>query len=88
MRKAATRRSPPSRDCHWVLETADMDQPPLLTTEQAAAFLNVPVKTLYWLNYTGTGPKRYRVGRGYRYRESELQEWLERQAIEPVAQAS
>ncbi len=64
-----------------------MDRTPLLTSEQAAAFLNVPLKTLYWLAYVGTGPKRYKVGRGCRYRESDLAEWLERQAVEPGAQA-
>lgn len=65
-----------------------MDQTQLLTTEQAAAFLNVNVKALYWLSFKGEGPKRYKVGRGYRYRESELLEWLESQAIEPAAKAS
>jgi excisionase family DNA binding protein len=54
----------------------------MLTTEQAAALLNVPVSTLYWYNFSGRGPKRYRVGRGDRYKEAELAEWLERQAIE------
>lgn len=60
----------------------------MLTTEQAAAWLNVPVTTLYWYGYAGTGPKRYKVGRGYRFKESDLAEWLERQADTAASQAS
>jgi excisionase family DNA binding protein len=72
------------KDCHRVLHAAVMDNTPLLTTEQAAARLNVDVKALYWLNHKRQGPKRYKVGRGYRYKESDLAAWLESQAIEPA----
>jgi excisionase family DNA binding protein len=65
-----------------------MDKAPLLTTEQAAAWLNTDVRALYWLSYSGRGPKRYKVGRGYRYKETDLADWLEQQAVQPGTKAS
>lgn len=49
-----------------------------VTTEQAAEFLGKPVSWLY--NSAGRlGIPRHRLGRQYRYRLSELADWLERQ---------
>ena len=40
----------------------------LLSTEEVARILVVPVNTLYCWRYKGTGPRAYRVGKHLRYR--------------------
>jgi excisionase family DNA binding protein len=56
----------------------DVDQ--LLTTEQAAEILNVPVATLRWWRHQRTGPKCFRLGqRKVMYKQSDLLAWLEKQ---------
>jgi excisionase family DNA binding protein len=42
----------------------------LMTVEQVADYLNVPVKTVYRWRLTGTGPRGARVGRYVRYRKA------------------
>jgi excisionase family DNA binding protein len=54
----------------------------LLSTEEVARMLVVPVTTLYTWRYKGTGPKAYRVGKHLRYRLSNVMAWLEDQAGE------
>jgi excisionase family DNA binding protein len=49
----------------------------LMTIEEVATFLRVPVGTLYQWRYKGTGPKSVRVGRHVRYRQNDVQSWLE-----------
>jgi predicted DNA-binding transcriptional regulator AlpA len=49
----------------------------LLSTEDVARILVVPVNTLYCWRYKGTGPKAYRVGKHLRYRLSDVIAWLE-----------
>lgn len=45
-----------------------------------AQFLRVPLGTVYRWRQHGEGPRGYRVGRHVRYRLSEVEAWLERQA--------
>ena len=45
-----------------------------------AAYLGVPVKTLYQWRYNGVGPRAFRVGRHLRYRPEDVEAWLLRQA--------
>jgi excisionase family DNA binding protein len=52
---------------------------PLLTVEELAAVLQVPVATLYQWRVTGRGPAGVRVGRHVRYRRSEVERWLDEQ---------
>jgi predicted DNA-binding transcriptional regulator AlpA len=49
----------------------------LLSTEDVARLLVVPVATLYTWRYKGTGPKAYRVGKHLRYRLVDVLAWLE-----------
>jgi len=49
----------------------------LYTAQELASCLSIPLATLYRFNYLGTGPERIRVGRHVRYRESDVQRWLE-----------
>ena len=51
----------------------------VLTTEEVAAYLKVPVETLYTWRHKGTGPPALKVGRHLRYRVRDLAAWLEEQ---------
>jgi predicted DNA-binding transcriptional regulator AlpA len=54
----------------------------LLSTEDVARILVIPVATLYCWRYKGTGPKAYRVGKHLRYRLSDVLAWLENDAAD------
>lgn len=61
------------------METLDR----LLTTQQLAAYLDVPVATLYAWRYTGDGPPGFRVGKHLRYRSSDVDQWIRHQLDTP-----
>ena len=48
----------------------------LLSTQQLAAYLEVPVATLYAWRYAGDGPPGFRVGKHLRYRSSDVDQWI------------
>jgi hypothetical protein len=50
----------------------------LWTARDVAAYLAVPITTLYQWRYLGTGPTAYRVGRHLRYEPDAVQAWLDR----------
>jgi excisionase family DNA binding protein len=50
---------------------------PLWTTQDVAAYLGVPVKTLYKWRTEKYGPKGRRVGRFIRYRPEDVEAWLD-----------
>jgi predicted DNA-binding transcriptional regulator AlpA len=49
----------------------------LLTAAEAAAFLKVPVATLYSWRQRGIGPRAIRVGKYLRYRRAAILDWLD-----------
>ena len=49
---------------------------PLLTAQELASYLDVPLKTLYSWRYRGEGPPGFRVGRHLRYRWTDIRRWL------------
>lgn len=49
----------------------------LLSAEEVAEFLGIPVATLYQWRHKGCGPGAYRVGRHLRYDPSALRSWLD-----------
>ena len=51
----------------------------LLTIDEAAAWLRVPVWTLRKWRTQGTGPGVAKVGKHLRYREEELRRWVQEQ---------
>jgi excisionase family DNA binding protein len=51
----------------------------LMTTDEVAAFLVVPVATIHRWRYVGTGPPAIRVGRHLRFDPDELAEWIDAQ---------
>ncbi len=55
----------------------------LMTVQDVAAYLGVPVATVFAWNSRGTGPKRYRVGKYVRYRQADVDAWVDRQ-VAPV----
>lgn len=48
----------------------------LLSVEEVADYLGVPVNTLYQWRHKGTGPIAFRVGRFLRYDPSDVRQWL------------
>ena len=48
----------------------------LLTVEDLAEYLGVPVTTLYAWRYHRQGPPGFRVGRHVRYRWTDIEEWI------------
>jgi len=57
---------------------------PILTIDQAAAYLGIPKATLYtWrTRRVGFGPRAIKIGGCLRYRRSELDTWIDRH-LEP-----
>ena len=51
----------------------------LLSAQELAAYLDLPVATLYAWRYRGEGPPGFRVGRHLRYRWGDVVEWIDRQ---------
>ena len=51
----------------------------LLSIADLAAYLGVPVATIYRWRYQRQGPLGYRIGRHVRYRSSDIEHWLEKQ---------
>ncbi|MGH8892611.1 MAG: helix-turn-helix transcriptional regulator [Actinomycetes bacterium] len=57
----------------------------LLTMNEVADVIRVPVATLRYWRHLGTGPHSFRIGRSVRYWNTEVQHWLERQSNDPQA---
>jgi excisionase family DNA binding protein len=53
----------------------------LLSAEELAAYLRVPVSTLYVWRTRGNGPQALKVGRHLRYRSDDVEDWLERRKV-------
>ncbi len=54
------------------METLDR----LLTVEELADYLGVPVATLYQWRHRGEGPPGFRVGRYIRYQRTDVEQWI------------
>lgn len=52
------------------------DMEKLLSVEEVADYLGVPVNTLYQWRHKGTGPTAFRVGRFLRYDPAQVRDWL------------
>lgn len=51
--------------------------PRLLSSEELAEYLGVPVTTIYRWRCSGTGPRGFSVGRHTKYREADVLDWIE-----------
>lgn len=58
---------------------AAVDADELLTPQELADRLRVPVATVYAWNYKGTGPAFLKLGRHVRYLRVEVDRWLAEQ---------
>ncbi len=52
----------------------------LMTVQDVAAYLGVPVATVYQWNSRSLGPRRYRLGKHVRYRRADVDAWIDQQA--------
>ena len=52
----------------------------LLTLQEVADVVRVPVATLRYWRHLGTGPRRFRIGRSVRYWRTEVFLWLDSQS--------
>ncbi len=48
----------------------------LLTPQELADYLHVPLKTVYGWRHRGLGPAGFRVGRHVRFRRSDVELWI------------
>ena len=52
--------------------------PRLLTAQELADYLNVPVKTIYRWRYAGMAPTAIRAGGKLRFRVQDIEAWMEK----------
>lgn len=57
----------------------------LLTVEEVAALLRVPVRTLHQWRYLDRGPRAAKVGRRLLYRRTDIDTWLDSRSSTPAA---
>jgi excisionase family DNA binding protein len=55
---------------------------PLLTSQEVADYLGIPLATVYTWAARGIGPDRIKVGRFSRYRKSKVDAWLEARTVQ------
>lgn len=56
---------------------------PLMTLQDLADYLDVPVTTLYQWRHRGEGPRAFKLGRQVRYRREDIDRWLDERAEQP-----
>ena len=66
----------PPRDVEEPHEAADGESQNVLSIQEVAKLLKVPVSAIYAWNRRGVGPPFYKVGRKLRYRKSNARNWL------------
>jgi excisionase family DNA binding protein len=64
------------KDVEEPAEAAGGESDKLLSMEELAALLHVPLNTLYKWNKTGSSPPYYKRGKHIRYRIAEVRQWL------------
>lgn len=52
----------------------------LLSPTELAEYLKIPVKTIYNWRSEGAGPRGIRIGKHLRYRQRDIDAWLDAQA--------
>jgi excisionase family DNA binding protein len=58
-------------------------QPGSWTHAETAGYLGISETTLHQLNYKGTGPRSYKIGRHRKYRPADVEAWCEERASSP-----
>lgn len=49
----------------------------LLSTEALAEYLDIPIQTIYQWRTKGAGPRGIKVGRHIRFRQTDINTWLD-----------
>jgi excisionase family DNA binding protein len=52
------------------------DFQPIVSISELAAYLGVPIQTIYDSRHQGRGPHGFRIGRELKFRASEVEAWL------------
>ena len=60
---------------------------PLLTERQACVYLQLPLPTFRGLRYRGSGPPEFKIGRLVRFRQQDLEQWVQQWTSSPSADA-
>ena len=60
----------------------------LMTTDELSEFLRIPKATIYRWRQERSGPKAVRVGKHLRYRRTDVEAWLDRQADDHRAEVA
>lgn len=63
--------------------SGNMETRPLWTHAETADYLRISESTLHQLNYKGTGPRSFKVGRYRRYAPADVARWLADRASKP-----
>ena len=61
---------------------------PLMSPEDVAVYVRVPVATVLVWRRKGTGPRASRVGKHLRYRREDVDRWLEERASDGTPAAA
>jgi excisionase family DNA binding protein len=56
----------------------------MMTVEDLAEYLRLPVATIYKQRSEGTGPPGFRIGKYVRWRRSEVDAWLDESKRDPI----
>ena len=59
----------------------------LITVQELAHYLDVPIATIYAWRHRRQGSPGFRVGRHVRYRRSDVEEWINERLLEEFADA-
>jgi excisionase family DNA binding protein len=62
-------------------EVANNESHNVLSIQEVAKLLNVPVSAIYAWNRRGVGPPHYKVGRKLRYQKSDARKWLAKHLV-------
>lgn len=65
------------------MATQQTIEPGFWSHAETATYLGLPAATLHQLNYKGTGPKSYKIGKHRKYRPADVEAWCESRASEP-----
>lgn len=69
-----------SSDITNVMDRKSFSNGRLLTIEEVADYLRIPVQTIHYWRYFGRAPRAIRVGRHLRFRMNDLLDWVEERA--------
>jgi len=53
-----------------------MPEKEFVSPDELAAYLDVPVRSIYAWRHQGNGPRGHKIGRHVRYRRADVEAWL------------